>query len=306
MTSVGGPHRLKIANERDLRFTYTGNATPTSTVSLGYLEYGTDVTVFLNQSSEYYSVSLPINGQLLLNSGGAQHSSEGSKAIVISPGRQSTLDLDGSCRTLVVSINRRLLELVLRRLIGRPVTRPVVFDTGMSLDSAATASWWRTAEYYLRELMTHGSIFTYPNMGAEMELGLVRALLLSQSNNYSEELSRKVIDGLPEYFARARSYIEENYPNSVRIDDIERVSGVTSAKLCVTFREFTGTTPMGYLKRTRLDRARLELLNGPRDQKISSIAMDVGFNHLGRFSVEYKLAFDESPTETFARRRTLS
>jgi AraC-like DNA-binding protein len=43
-------------------------------------------------------------------------------------------------------------------------------------------------------------------------------------------------------------------------------------------------------------------MKGCSKRNISSIALDVGFNHLGQFSIEYKSAFSESPTDTVARR----
>lgn len=303
MASFCGPHKLQIACERELKFAYTGNASPTTALSIGYLEYGTNVTVSINQPTDNYSVSLPLQGRQLVRESETRTFSEVDRALVVSPDRCFTIDIDGSYRSLFVTINRKFVELALRNLIGRPVTQPLVFEPEMQLGGAGAASWWRTAKYYLRELGTEGSIFSYPNMAAELELGLVRALLLAQRNNYSDEITRKFVGRLPEYFVRAKRYIEENFANAVKIEDIECASGVTSAKLCASFNEFSGTTPMAYLKKVRLDNVRLELLNGRLDRSISSLAMEAGLNHLGRFSVEYKQAFAESPTETRAKRR---
>lgn len=38
----------------------------------------------------------------------------------------------------------------------------------MPLEATATASWWRTAEHYLKEMSTEGSILSYPNVGKEL------------------------------------------------------------------------------------------------------------------------------------------
>lgn len=58
---------------------------------------------------------------------------------------------------------------------------------------------------------------------------------------------------------------------------------------------------MGYLKKARLERARELLMCQSSPRKISTVPLDVGFNHFGRFSIEYEAAFEESPKDTVAR-----
>jgi AraC-like DNA-binding protein len=53
----------------------------------------------------------------------------------------------------------------------------------------------------------------------------------------------------------------------------------------------------------RLERARERLLSaGPADT-VTTIALDCGIAHLGRFPAAYRIAFGELPTETLARTR---
>jgi transcriptional regulator GlxA family with amidase domain len=57
----------------------------------------------------------------------------------------------------------------------------------------------------------------------------------------------------------------------------------------------------------RLERAREHLLSAGLSDTVTSIALDCGFVHLGRFPATYRMAFGELPTETLARsRRRLS
>lgn len=302
MRDVTGPHELEIYEKGELEFAYFGNASPSANVSFGYLEYGTDVTVRLGLGIEHYTVALPLRGRQALSRAGMRFLSEHDKAIVLSPGLDFTVDIERDCRSLFITINRRLMELELRRLLGRSPSRSLVFETGMPTNTSHAASWWRAAEYYLREVLTEGSILSHPSVGAELELNLVRALLITHRNNYSDEISRNISEMVPEYLQRAKRYIEENYQENIRLDSIRRAAGVTSVKLCSGFKEFSGTTPMGYLKQIRLDKARELLMKGCSRKNVSSIALDVGFSHLGRFSIEYKNAFSESPTDTVARR----
>jgi transcriptional regulator GlxA family with amidase domain len=64
--------------------------------------------------------------------------------------------------------------------------------------------------------------------------------------------------------------------------------------------------PRDMLLRFRLERARERLLKpGPTDT-VTSIALDCGFAHLGRFPAAYRIAFGELPAETLARARCKS
>ena len=56
---------------------------------------------------------------------------------------------------------------------------------------------------------------------------------------------------------------------------------------------------MRYLKARRLDATYRELLGAEADSTtVTEVALRYGFNHLGKFAIEYKQAFGESPSVT--------
>lgn len=301
MRSFCGQHGLGIHKKGDLRFGYYGTAKPRADISFGYLEYGTAVTVCLGDGIENYSVSLPLQGTQTVYQGRERCLSEPRKAIVLSPAREIAVDIDSNWRSVFITINRRIVDLELRRLTGAATDRPLIFDTEMSTDSSQSASWWRAVRYYMREMSAEGSIATHPTIAAEFERSLVRALLITQPSNYSSDILRSVTERVPQYVLQSKRYIDENYDEDISLESIREVAGVSAGKLRDAFKEYTGTTPMQYLKRVRLNRAREELLKSGTRQNVSSVALDAGFNHLGRFSIEYKKAFGESPTQTASR-----
>jgi transcriptional regulator GlxA family with amidase domain len=61
--------------------------------------------------------------------------------------------------------------------------------------------------------------------------------------------------------------------------------------------------PRDVLLRMRLERARERLLAACPADTVTSIALDCGFAHLGRFPATYRTAFGELPTETLAQGR---
>lgn len=105
------------------------------------------------------------------------------------------------------------------------------------------------------------------------------------------------------YMQRAMRHIEDHCQDEIPLDELRKVASVSADKLCAGFREYAGTTPIGYLKITRLMKAREQFLTDQTGKSVSTVAFEVGFNHLGRFSVDYRLTFGESPSDTVARAR---
>lgn len=84
---------------------------------------------------------------------------------------------------------------------------------------------------------------------------------------------------------------------------VAREIGVGLRSLQLAFMEARAMGPRDVLLRIRLERARERLLSaGPADT-VTTIALDCGFAHLGRFPAAYRIAFGELPTETLARTR---
>ena len=84
---------------------------------------------------------------------------------------------------------------------------------------------------------------------------------------------------------------------------VAREIGVGLRSLQLAFMDARAMGPRDVLLRMRLERARERLLSaGPADT-VTTIALDCGIAHLGRFPAAYRIAFGELPTETLARTR---
>lgn len=91
----------------------------------------------------------------------------------------------------------------------------------------------------------------------------------------------------------------------VRIAELASMAGVSSRTVERAFL-CSGCTPLDYLRRIRLDRARAMLAGPIRDLSVSEVATAVGYTHFGRFSDEYRRHFGELPSQALARGRTKS
>jgi AraC-like DNA-binding protein len=101
----------------------------------------------------------------------------------------------------------------------------------------------------------------------------------------------------------AQEYIEERYCDHVCIEDLCRATGVGVRTLQRCFREYFDVTISEYLKTVRLNAAYRSLDASHTDHStVAAIALQHGFTHLGRFSVEFRERFGESPSATLVAR----
>ena len=108
-------------------------------------------------------------------------------------------------------------------------------------------------------------------------------------------------------FHRVRQAEEIMHANSdepLSMQEIAQVLGVSLRSLQLAFAEvYGGLSPRDVLNRIRLEKARARLLAADGNVQVTTVAMDSGLFHLGRFSQSYARAFGEKPSETLLRRR---
>ena len=81
---------------------------------------------------------------------------------------------------------------------------------------------------------------------------------------------------------RAVAFIHAHYADSISRDQIAAHIGVSGDHLTACFRQEMGVTPIVYLNRCRISRARTLLEEGRRS--ITDVALEVGFTDLANFS----------------------
>ena len=80
------------------------------------------------------------------------------------------------------------------------------------------------------------------------------------------------------------------------------IANVSERTLQYAFRDIMGMSPVTYLRRLRLHRARNELrVTSSRNTTVTDVAMNWGFWHFGAFSQAYKNCFGELPSRTLKK-----
>jgi len=130
----------------------------------------------------------------------------------------------------------------------------------------------------------------------EIVLEFVRCLSGASSK---ERIGRRPRQDLPRLVQRAEDWLAADPCHRPSIQEISRGLDVSSRQLFRAFNTEVGMSPAIYLKHYRMTQARLELVAAvPAETTVTSVAHSWGFWELGRFAVEYRLSFGESPSQT--------
>src|SRR5512140_2311967 len=106
---------------------------------------------------------------------------------------------------------------------------------------------------------------------------------------------------LPRSVRRALEAMHANAGHAWSVKQLAAVAGVSGRTLQRQFLSFVGKAPRTVLHDINFDRARRELLQGSAGARVVDVALRCGFPHAGRFSVEYRRRYGETPSQTLKR-----
>jgi AraC family ethanolamine operon transcriptional activator len=101
---------------------------------------------------------------------------------------------------------------------------------------------------------------------------------------------------------RALEYLHECHDQPVYLLELCQTLGVSARTLELLFKRNLGVSPMRYLKLRRLQQVRTQLRAAdPYRTYVKAVALETGFWDLGRFAVDYRRLFKESPSATLRK-----
>ena len=135
---------------------------------------------------------------------------------------------------------------------------------------------------------------------------LLTLLLHNHPHNYTEEMADEAPTPVPRLVRQAERFMAEHANSPITMSDVAGHLGVSLRSLQAGFRAWREITPTTFLRRTRLQLVRDQLLRSGEDANVTAVALRHGFSHLGRFSAQYRVAFGEQPSATLRRGRAAS
>jgi AraC-like DNA-binding protein len=194
----------------------------------------------------------------------------------------------------------------LAALLGDAPRVPLDFAPALDLSTGYGQSLARYLRMAATDLDQPNSVLSNPTMMSMFEQLITTGLLLSHRHNYTKALRSRKASIAPRDVKRAVDYLEARLDAPVMLTDLVAVAGVPGRTLLKHFRDSKGVSPMRYLRNARFQRVRQALMAAQPGESVTTIAMNCGFAHMGRFSVEYRARFGESPSETLRQRRWYS
>ena len=224
----------------------------------------------------------------------------GTRAALFVPGRPANIRMPVGSKGRTLTIERSALEAHFAMLTGHTSRGPIAFDPALDLTTGGGATLHGIVRLLREEIeRPAASPFVRPRLFDV----LLTALVTIPRHDGSPLLELPPPRVAPAVVRRAEEYITAHAGEAIGLSDIVAAVGAPARSLQAAFRAARGTTPLGFLKLRRLEQAREMLLAPQPATTAARVAAAMGFRNAGRFSVEYRKHFHESPSETLARGR---
>jgi AraC-like DNA-binding protein len=292
-------HRLETASRRE--FVATVNHVQLGATALMYVAYGTPVRVTADPLEDHVVLMVPIAQPIRVEM--KDHVTQsGPEAAVVVPRRCASRIAGGpEIGSLVVRLGAGDLARHFRRLVPQAGNLAPVFEPGRPLNPALIAG----AVHAVCHAVDLGQRDLPAPVVRELHRQLLTALLFGCRHSGLERLLSPPPMASRAKISRAVELIEDAPHGDISVEAVAEQVGLSLRALQEGFRRDTGLSPRAYLKRVRLQRIRAALLGAdPSDgTTVTDLALAHGFGHLGRFAVEYREAFGESPSVSLGRSR---
>lgn len=199
------------------------------------------------------------------------------------------------CQILFMTVDHTFLQQHAVLLLGRQV-----FETGgggfaiCANDPESAGAFQRAAVATFRSLLTDPASADDAQRRTLMQQSLMRALMniidRAPANRKGPRPSTRTY-----IVNRAIEFIEAKIADQITVLDVCSAVRVCERTLHYSFTTVLGVTPTQYLRATRLNRVRHELLSSSQ-RTIESIATQWGFRHMGRFAQYYHATFGHLPS----------
>jgi AraC-like DNA-binding protein len=269
---------------------------------ISYVHYDAEVSVWTTEANCDFWVVPPIRGPFETVLGRHERVCIPGGAVVMSPRRGGLIRSSAGSARLSLRLLGPALIRHLSALLGEPIDAPLQLAPAMDL----THGYGRSIAGHLRQAIADaesgGSLLCDRAIARSFEEFVLTALLLSHPHSYSEPLRRLDRPAAPRDVKRAIDFIEARLDSVVTLADIVAASGVPGRTLFRHFKDRHGVSPMRYLRLARFRKVREALQQGGLDQDVAEVATRWGFEHMGRFAVEYRQRFGERPSDTLKSR----
>ncbi len=270
-------------------------------VSLHSLTYGSGVEVKL-EIPDFYLLQIMVEGICQIRSRFWDVTLKPGSIFIMNPNVPYTKSWSDNARQLQVKIPATMMRRHLQSETEDDTLRELNFSTVLLSTADAGGPLLNLVEYLCEDYLDDRGLWRSPAVLESIESSLLSAVLHTFPHSQSLRLQNRLSPAAPTYVRRAEDYIRANLSNSFAIAEICAVAGVSARTLQDGFRRFRDATPALYIRNLRLDLAKQQI-SSTRDSQasITQIALNCGFNHVGRFASLYFQRFGEKPMQSLRK-----
>ncbi|AOX96853.1 Bacterial regulatory helix-turn-helix s, AraC family protein [Acinetobacter baumannii] len=115
------------------------------------------------------------------------------------------------------------MQIVLADLLNKPIETPIIFNPEMHLDSEQLiGAWWKNIQNFLQLKSQYSNFYGLQMLSEDYENFVIKALLLSQENNYSEALKSSHIK-MSSLYSKVRNFILNMLTKRICAEDLQRL-----------------------------------------------------------------------------------
>jgi len=259
-------------------------------LTFNYMRYGGKIEIDPGELESFYLIQIPLRGSANIRNGNQSVESNAEFATILNPDLKTRMIWHADCEMLLVQIDVERVRHEAEHHLGRKLLAPIRFEPTIRM-KAKQLSIWRNQ---LRNMFEDADRGMLPTGSTEMILELLEAA----PSNVQCFFDARPGSVSSDQMNKAMDIIKSSFDQELSLDDIARAAGASPRALQYSFKATYNMTPMQMLRLERLRWARHLLLAADRHQTVTQIALDLGFQHLGRFAQEYRSAFGETPNKT--------
>ena len=289
---------IQNIDERN-RFEMSMNSVKIGCTSLMFNRFKTGATINARLKGNFIHFSMGFKNQVKYHFGKESVIVNPQNATIIQRDKEMEISRSDDSETIMLRVSVPKLMAHFEKLTDQYHRDSIIFNHNVDLTNGSGAELKRVINFIVNELnytelesKNYISLRSYDHM--------LMNSLLSLDHSYSEKLLKNHQKQVaPRRVRHAEEYMRSNLNETITIIDLLRICKCSRNALFSTFRNVRGYSPMEFLTEQRLQKARTELLKHNPKHSVSSIALDHGFRHLGRFSQIYRKRFGECPSVTF-------
>jgi len=273
---------------------------------IGYTQYGKAATIRAAPERTDYWFLLPVHGKLEARVRKDLVDCDTGRGVLSDPSRTGQLvRSETGCGRLNVILTESAVRRQLGALLGMPLSRSPDFEPAIDVAQGYGRNFAGYLHLAIDDFERDSAMLSSPITMQQFEQMVFTNLLLSHPHSYSQSLRRLAKLVASGDVKRAIDYMEAKLTSPIGLPDITASAGVPGRTLLEHFKRYKGMSPIAYLRRARFAKVREALRSAEPEENVTRIAMGLGFSHMGRFSVEYRRRYGESPSETLRQRRNL-